>query len=65
MPSQTTHPIQPGSHNAQFRDCDHNCKRKFHTAHYQKFQCIVKHCRVGTVSIYNRKHFVKLSLQIW
>lgn len=27
------------------RDWHHNCKRKFHTAHYQKFQCIVKHCK--------------------
>ena len=47
------------------RDRDHDCKRKFHTTHYKEFQCIVKHCGVGTVAVYDRKDFVKLAFEVW
>ena len=36
-------PVIPGKI-ADIRDHDHNCKWKFHAAHNQKFQGIIKHC---------------------
>ena len=38
------------------RDCNHDRKRQLHSAHYQKFQCIVQHCGVRSICIDYRKH---------
>ena len=40
------------------RNGNHYGQRQRHTAHHQKFQCIIKHCGIGTGRINHRKYLI-------
>ena len=48
-----------------FRNRDHNRKRKLHTAHNKKFQCVVKHGGIRTVSVHHRKYGLDVLFPSW
>ena len=47
----------------RLRDRDHHGQRQRHTAHHQKFQCIVEHRRVGTLCGDNRHNLGQIIAQ--
>ena len=42
----------------RLRNGNHHGQRKRHTAHDQKFQCIIQHCGIGTGRINHRKYLI-------
>ena len=39
---------------------DQCCQRERKTAHHEKLQCVVEHCRIRSGSVYDRKHLQKI-----
>ena len=48
----------------RLRNRDHDCQWQIHTTHDKEFQCIVKHCGIGTGCIDHRQDLVQLSVQM-
>ncbi len=48
----------------RLRNGDHDCQGQIHATHDKEFQCIVKHCGIGTGCIDHRQDLMQFAMQM-